>query len=191
MTNVSDRKGPVKNGQPPSGAAPHSLGRDSLEISRLLVEVLQMGYGRRPGAAEPAVDVDPSRVFTASTAGVVMPGAQAGPPTSHVIRAAIYVYTQGPQTIGQLATGLGVSQGWASRIVDEMERAGYLVRERDPDDRRVVRVSLVPAAVERVERVYRWRGDVVESALQGMSPEDRAAVEGFLRRYVEAARAGG
>ena len=114
-----------------------------------------------------------------------------GLPTSHVIRAAIYVYTHGPQTIGQLATGLDVSQGWASRIVDEMERAGYLERQRDPADRRVVRVSLAPAAVERVERVYRWRGDAVEAALQGMSPEERAAIEGFLRRYVAAARAGG
>ena len=73
----------------------------------------------------------------------------------------------------------------------EMERAGYLQRERDPDDRRVVRVRLVPAAVERVEMVYRWRGDSVEEALEGMSPAERAAVTTFLRRFVDAARARG
>jgi DNA-binding MarR family transcriptional regulator len=191
VTNVSDRDGPVKDGAPPSGTVPHSLGRDSLEISRLLAEVVHTGDVGRGGATAAAADAHPASTFSASTAGAGQPGAPSGPPTSHVIRAAIFVYTQGPQTIGQLATGLGVSQGWASRIVDDMERAGYLERQRDPGDRRVVRVSLVPAAVERVERVYRWRGDAVESALQGMSAEERVAVEGFLRRYVEAARAGG
>jgi DNA-binding MarR family transcriptional regulator len=111
--------------------------------------------------------------------------------TSHVIRAAIHVYDNGPQTISQLAAGMGVSQGWASRVVDEMERAGYLERERDPDDRRVVRVRLVPAAVERVEMVYRWRGDSVEEALEGMSRAERATVTAFLHRFVDAARARG
>jgi DNA-binding MarR family transcriptional regulator len=108
-----------------------------------------------------------------------------------VIRAAIHIHANGPQTISQLATGIGVSQGWASRIVDELERAGYVERQRDPADRRVVRVSLVPAAVERVERAYRWRGDAVESALEGMSATERAAVAEFLRRFVKAARTAG
>jgi DNA-binding MarR family transcriptional regulator len=194
VTNVSGRDVPVKRDEPPSGAAPRSLGRDSLEISRLLIEVMQTSPAGRAGAGAGgavAAGADQARSFTASTAGAGQHGASSGHATSHVIRAAIYVYTHGPQTIGQLATGLGVSQGWASRIVDEMERAGYLERQRDPADRRVVRVSLAPAAVERVERVYRWRGDAVESALEGMSPEERAAVEGFLRRYVAAAREGG
>ena len=82
-----------------------------------------------------------------------------------------------------------MSQGWASRVVDEMERAGYVARERDPEDRRVVRVSLVPAAVERVEMAYRWRGDAVEAALEGMTPAERAAVASFLRRFVDEVRA--
>ena len=69
-----------------------------------------------------------------------------------------------------------------------METAGYVERQRDPADRRVVRVSLVPAAVERVERVYRWRGDAVEAALEGRSDADRAAVIDFLRRFVDIAR---
>ena len=49
----------------------------------------------------------------------------------------------------------------------------------------------MPAAVERVELAYRWRGDAVEAALEGMSAAERAAVEQFLRRFVEAARVEG
>jgi DNA-binding MarR family transcriptional regulator len=153
--------------------------------------VVHTGDVGRGGATAAGADAHPGSTFSASTAGAGQPGAPSGPPTSHVIRAAIFVYTQGPQTIGQLATGLGVSQGWASRIVDDLERAGYVEKARDPDDRRVVRVGLTPMAAERVERVARWRGDTVDAALAGMSPDERAAVATFLRRVIERSQARG
>jgi DNA-binding MarR family transcriptional regulator len=162
-------------------------GRDALEVSKLLVEVLQVGHmSRRSGQDAGGAPEDATGGFAA--AGVAGAHAQAGPIASHVIRAAIHIYGNGPQTIGQLAAGISVSQGWASRVVDEMERAGYVERQRDPDDRRVVRVTLAPAAVERVERVYRWRGDAVEAALEGLSDADRAVVIGFLGRFIDAMR---
>lgn len=191
MTNVSGGDEAVK--APPAAVAPagpvgsDDPGRDALEVSKLLVEVLQVGHmTRRSGQDGTAAPEGVATEFAAG--GVAGAHPRAGPIASHVIRAAIHIYGNGPQTIGQLAVGIGVSQGWASRVVDEMERAGYVERQRDPADRRVVRVSLVPAAVERVERVYRWRGDAVEAALEGLSEADRAIVIGFLRRFVDVAR---
>ena len=172
-----------------------------MDISKLLVEVLQVGHaGRRggPDAGSPASDETPPATDAADPGaatgqpvptGRPLPSGQGGRRSSHVIRAAIHIYGNGPQTVGQLAAGLGVSQGWASRVVDEMERAGYVARERDPGDRRVVRVSLVPAAIDRVEKAYRWRGDAVEAALEDLSPSERAAVAAFLRRFVDEVRA--
>ncbi len=201
MTNVSRRGEPVNGDsvESPGGGAGTGaeglpdiahlpIGRAAVEISRLLVEVVQAGHaGRRGGAhLRRAAESGPGSPSDAGSAG---PPSHAGPISSHVIRAAIHIYGQGPQTIGQLAEGLGVSQGWASRLVDEMERAGYVARERDPADRRVVRVSLVPAAVARVETAYRWRGDAVEAALEGMSPRERAAIALFLRRFVDEVKA--
>lgn len=175
------------DGGQPLDVAHVPLGRAALEISKLLVEVLQVGHVGRRGAQESGSSAGGATSRRPdAVAGIPT---QAGPISSHVIRAAIHIYGNGPQTIGQLATGLGVSQGWASRVVDEMERAGYVARERDPEDRRVVRVSLVPAAVERVEMAYRWRGDAVEAALEGMTPAERAAVASFLRRFVDEVRA--
>lgn len=208
MTNVSAGGGPVKGGGDGDGAVARDgavvpTGRRALEISRLLVEVLQVGHVGRRGAMDAAEHTvaeahfasarggDSGEAGDGGTAEARGGGSGPGPVASHVIRAAIHVYEHGPQTISQLAAGIGISQGWASRIVDEMERAGYLERQRDPADRRVVRVSLVPAAVERVERAYRWRGDAVEAALAGTSAEEAAVIEGFLRRFVEAARSEG
>lgn len=197
MPNVSRPGDAVKTsgGEPLPTTAAASDGRQTLEISRLLVEVLAIGHAGRHGAAEGTPHPGPGAGFASAagggTAGHDGPAASPPPLASHVIRAAIHVYEHGPRTIGQLAAGIGISQGWASRVVDDMERAGYFERQRDPSDRRVVRVSLVPAAVDRVEQVYRWRGDAVEAALTGMSPEERSTVERFLRRFVEAARSGG
>ena len=176
---------PDAPGESAAGAARKPLGRDAVEISKLLVEVLQAGHAGRRGG--PDAGPAPAGTITDATMPAGVPAHASV--SSHLIRAAIHIYGNGPQTIGQLAAGLGVSQGWASRLVDEMEGAGYVARERDPADRRVVRVSLVPAAVERVEKAYRWRGDAVEAALEGLSPEERAAVAAFLRRFVDEVRA--
>jgi DNA-binding MarR family transcriptional regulator len=180
VTNVSRREGPVK---PP----------EVIEITGLLAEVIRTGQAARTGASRPAdaaarggpPGVHPAAGPTASADGAVTL------PSPHVIRAAIFIHENGPQTIGQLARGLGASQGWTSRIVDELERAGYVEKTRDPDDRRVVRVGLTQMAGERVERAARWRGDSVEAALAGMSPGEREAVVTFLRRFLERSQAGG
>jgi DNA-binding MarR family transcriptional regulator len=161
-------------------------GPEALEISRLLAELLRAGYvGQRAGTerATPAATRAPAAV-------TAMP-AEAGQASAHVIRAAIHIHDEGPQTIGQLAQGLGISQGWASRVVDELERAGYVERERDAADRRVVRVRLTPMAVERVERAYQWRGGAVEASLTGMGSGERAAVAVFLRRFLASLRTSG
>ncbi|MCI2237269.1 MarR family transcriptional regulator [Paenibacillus sp. TRM 82003] len=43
-----------------------------------------------------------------------------------------------PMTTGELATALGLTSGAATGVVDRLERAGHLRRERDTADRRKV-----------------------------------------------------
>jgi len=185
VTNISGRGRTVK--RPATTAGP---GPEALEIGRLLVEVVRVGYvGQRAGADQATPDASgaPAVGRGSGTATASM----AGPASTHVIRAAVYIHDEGPQTIGQLAQGLGISQGWASRVVDELERAGYVERERDPGDRRMVRVRLTPMAVERVERAERWQGGAVEAALTGMDSRERAVVATFLRRFIDSVRTPG
>ncbi len=49
---------------------------------------------------------------------------------------------EGPMPMRGLAEALDVSQASATGIVDRMEQRGLVVRERDDQDRRVVRVSI-------------------------------------------------
>jgi DNA-binding MarR family transcriptional regulator len=152
-----------------AGARSGPFAADTFETSQLLLELIHVAYATRGADSTAAVE---------SPAGPV-----AGePPSTHAIRAAIHVYQHGERTIGELAAGLGISYGWASRVVSGLEASGLVARRPDPDDRRVVRVSLTPPAIEMVEDAYRWRGDAVERALASLDEDGRRAVISFLRR---------
>jgi DNA-binding MarR family transcriptional regulator len=105
--------------------------------------------------------------------------------SANAARAAMYIYQFDTRTIGQLAAGLRVSYGWASRLVAELEQARVATRERDEEDRRIVRVRLVPEATAMVARAYQRRGRAIEDALAPLSQNERAAVRAFLGRLIE------
>jgi DNA-binding MarR family transcriptional regulator len=155
---------------------PRELSDDTLETSRLLVEFLHAAYAVRRGSG------DGSHPETLPDRGVASDGTPAQPMSEHAVRAAIHVYQHGDRTVGQIASGLGISYGWASRVVEELEAAHYVVRSRDAGDRRVVHVSLDDAARASVERAYRWHGESVKDALGPLSRTEQAAVRLFLRR---------
>ncbi|MEO5920190.1 MAG: MarR family transcriptional regulator [Pseudolysinimonas sp.] len=63
--------------------------------------------------------------------------------------------SSGPATPGELAERIGLSTGGAiTALIDRLEKAGYVTRQRDPVDRRRVVVSAVP------ERVYAAVGPI-------------------------------
>jgi DNA-binding MarR family transcriptional regulator len=57
----------------------------------------------------------------------------------------------GPLTAGELAKVTGLSTGSVTALIDRLEQAGYVRREKDPNDRR--RVLIVP--LEERKRVIR------------------------------------
>ncbi len=59
-----------------------------------------------------------------------------------------------PVTTGRVAELTGLTTGSATRLVDRLERAGYVVRERDTADRRRVLVATVPEKVAEFGRMW-------------------------------------
>jgi len=49
-----------------------------------------------------------------------------------------YLNSSGPVTAGQLAELTGLTTGAVTSVIDRLEKAGYVVRDRDPNDRRRV-----------------------------------------------------
>ncbi|MGW2745082.1 MarR family winged helix-turn-helix transcriptional regulator [Streptomyces sp. NPDC001450] len=59
-----------------------------------------------------------------------------------------------PVTTGRVAELTGLTTGSATRLVDRLERAGYVVRQRDDTDRRRVLVATVPEKIADFGRMW-------------------------------------
>ena len=167
-----------------AGTRKAAVSRDeAFDTSRLLVELLHAAHATRR-STEPATPDAPAPG-----------GLHEEQASAHAIRAAIHLYQHGERTVGQLAAGLGISRGWASRVAEELVERGRVTRQSDPDDRRVVHLRLTEGSLAEIERAYRWRGDVVAAALAEHGPAERDAIRRFLRRVAadlssEATRSG-
>ncbi len=64
------------------------------------------------------------------------------------IRALVFIMEFDALSTGHLAQLLGISHGGATAMIDRLEDAGFLQRERDENDRRVVILRAVPERCE-------------------------------------------
>lgn len=88
---------------------------------------------------------------------------------------------EGPLPMNRLAELLDVSQASATGIVDRMEQRGLVTRERDAEDRRVVRVVLTPQGETLIATVAAERRDKLASLLDTLADDDAAALLQGLR----------
>ncbi|MCK1511182.1 MarR family transcriptional regulator [Bradyrhizobium sp. 190] len=65
-----------------------------------------------------------------------------------------FLNLEGRVTAGRLAEVTGLTTGAITGVVDRLEKAGMVRRERDPDDRRKVFIATIPENVVRVGRFY-------------------------------------
>lgn len=89
-----------------------------------------------------------------------------------------------------VARGLRIDPGRVSRIVDRLEKDGYVARWQDPDDRRCWHLQLTPEGAARLSRGKNEIRAAMNSLLQGLTDEDLAALETGLesvRRELDAA----
>ena len=65
-----------------------------------------------------------------------------------------FLNLEGRVTAGRLAEVTGLTTGAITGVVDRLEKAGLVRRERDPDDRRKVFIAIVPENIARIGRFY-------------------------------------
>ncbi len=68
-------------------------------------------------------------------------------------------------TAGELGQRLLLTSGATTRMIDRMERAGYLARARSDSDRRVVHVQMTQQAWDAVGDFFGRLGPVIDDAL--------------------------
>ena len=83
--------------------------------------------------------------------------------------------------MNELAGRILLSKSGLTRVIDRMEEAGLVRRERPPDDRRVVKVLITPAGLEtlRAARAVHRRG-IQEHFVQHLDQSELTALAHIL-----------
>lgn len=104
------------------------------------------------------------------------------PPQLHAV---MWLGSEGELPMGVLAQRIGATLPACTRIVDRLKSAGYLLRERDSHDRRVVRVRLSAKGTRLHERFEDDFREQLGFVLAALSDEDRTALLALLERLAD------
>src|SRR4051812_6083535 len=94
-----------------------------------------------------------------------------------------------PVTVKELAEMTGLTTGSATRLVDRLERGGYVARRPDQHDRRRVLVTPVPDHVARVTAVWDDLGESWQTLLDDHTEEELEIVTRHLSRAYDLSHA--
>jgi DNA-binding MarR family transcriptional regulator len=86
---------------------------------------------------------------------------------------------EGPLTAGRIAELTGLSTGAVTGVIDRLERAGFVRRVRDQQDRRRVHVEIAPPDAERLAPLFQSALDFTRDVLERFSSEERNIIERF------------
>jgi DNA-binding MarR family transcriptional regulator len=95
----------------------------------------------------------------------------------------------GPLSPGALARLAGLHPATMTGIVDRLERAGWVARDRDPTDRRAVLVHPLRDRGGELFRLYAGMNAALDELCAGYSDEELALLADFLRRATTAGQA--
>ncbi|MBR0695797.1 MarR family transcriptional regulator [Bradyrhizobium lablabi] len=103
------------------------------------------------------------------------------------------LYLEGRVTAGRLAEVTGLTTGAITGVVDRLEKAGYVRRERDASDRRKVFISVVPEKAAEIGKFYVPMQQAMEKVWSGYTDDElrlllRFANDGY-RGVLEATQA--
>lgn len=84
-------------------------------------------------------------------------------------------------TQNELAQIVEVEPITVARLIDRLEARGFVERRHDPNDRRVWRLHLLPAAEPLLEEIVVARREIFDTLLADVAPEAVAVAEATLR----------
>jgi DNA-binding MarR family transcriptional regulator len=88
----------------------------------------------------------------------------------------------GPSTPTRLAEWTGLSSGGVTVALDRLEKAGFIRRDRNPEDRRSVLIVLLPVRMRKVAAMYEEVEAETRRLLAELPQSDREAVVRFFEK---------
>jgi DNA-binding MarR family transcriptional regulator len=88
------------------------------------------------------------------------------------------------QTPYELSRAMSYDSGSMTRMLDRLEKKGFIARTRSDADRRMVKLELTPRGREVAQQLPRLGSVVLNAQLQGFTAADVAALTGLLGRLI-------
>jgi DNA-binding MarR family transcriptional regulator len=86
------------------------------------------------------------------------------------------------RTPGDLARWSGLTTGGVTVALDRLERAGFIKRQPNPDDRRSTIIKVVETRLRPFLAIYQTKGDLLMGAMETYTDRELALILDFLRR---------
>jgi DNA-binding MarR family transcriptional regulator len=100
-------------------------------------------------------------------------------PIQHLILEALFVLDN--PSAGDLGRLLSLDAATLSGVLDRLAEAGWVVRNPDPDDKRIIRIGLTERAVEKRDDLVQERQAANEEILRDFSREERVLLKRLLK----------
>jgi DNA-binding MarR family transcriptional regulator len=98
------------------------------------------------------------------------------------------VASHGPLSPSALARRAGLHPATMTGVLDRLERGGWVVRERDPADRRAVIVRALHDRTAELMRLYAGMNTAMDQICEGYGEAELQLLDEFLRRTAIAGR---
>jgi MarR family transcriptional regulator, organic hydroperoxide resistance regulator len=89
---------------------------------------------------------------------------------------------QGSATPGEFARWAFLTTGGVTVVLDRLEKAGYIRREPNPQDRRSSIVRPVPAKFRKLHALYQSKGAALMQVLSHYSDGELKLIQDFFHR---------
>jgi len=88
------------------------------------------------------------------------------------LRVLLVLHSAGPSRMSAIASVLDIALPTATGIVDKLVNKGLVIRETDPQDRRLVICRLSPAGQDSINRLWTSSQFQMEKLLEGLTEEE-------------------
>lgn len=91
----------------------------------------------------------------------------------------------GTPKMTDLANELGVTMGNTTAMSDRLIKEDYIERKNDPEDRRIVRLSLTKKGADLIKRAEKIRKENMSALLKRISIHDQEAMLKIMEKLVD------
>lgn len=92
------------------------------------------------------------------------------------------LHLSGAASAGQLAATTGLTTGAITGVIDRLEKAGYVRRQRDPNDRRRVIIEARPNAEREIAPMFKSLAQAMTGLWSTFSDQDLTLILDFVSR---------